>query len=209
MNSVAALSDPEGTDASTSDSTGLYALYAERDSIAVGWEFCDLLDTPETARALLPEVRRELATLNAAGRFPGTSYVHLLRHAATGCDCLTTEAPEEGCRVLETFAPQEAASEQDDEDAAQAWAIAAATNAASTSADLPVPPVAEICWDDYQIQGSDDPAKHDLELVHSACSQRLCDVEHGDTLPQLVGMVEDHHAARCGRPRVSRPSTTH
>lgn len=198
MNLAAAVSAPEGADESTPVSTGLYALYAERDGIAVGWEFCDMLDTPQAARALLPDVRRELATLNEAGSFQGTSYIHLLRHMAPGCDCLTTEAPEEGCRVLETFAPREAASGQDDQDAAQAWATTAAKVGSAT------PAVAGVRWGEYPIHISDDPAKHDLELVHTVCGQRLCDVEHGDTLPPLVGMVEDH-AAECGGLRVPPP----
>ncbi|MFF5019047.1 hypothetical protein [Streptomyces sp. NPDC001165] len=202
MNLAAAMSAPEGADESTPVSTGLYALYAERDGIAVGWEFCDLLDTPQAARALLPDVRSELATLNEAGHFGGTSYIHLLRHTATGCDCLTTEAPEEGCRVLETFAPREAASGQDDQDAAQAWATAAAAKVVSTT-----PAALGVSWDDYLIRISDDPAKRDLELIHTACGQRLCDIEHGDTLPPLVGMVEDH-AAKCGSIRVPPPGKT-
>ncbi|MGW2426396.1 hypothetical protein ACWC0C_45680 [Streptomyces sp. NPDC001709] len=143
MNLTANVSVPEIADQPAHISTGSYALYAERDGIAVGWEFCDMLETPQTARALLPDVRRELATLNEAGHFRGTSYIHLLRHAATGCDCLTTEAPDEGCRVLETFAPREAASGQDDQGAAQAWAIAAAAKEVSTT-----PAAAGVAWDD-------------------------------------------------------------
>ncbi|MET9778591.1 hypothetical protein ABZ023_30805 [Streptomyces sp. NPDC006367] len=148
VNLAAALSDPEGADASPPAIPGLYALYAERDGIAVGWEFCDALATPGAARALLPDVRRELATLNASGHFHGTSCIHLLRHAAAGCDCLTTEAPAEGCRVLETFAPNEAASGQDDESAAKAWGAAAAAKEASVSAATPAMPHPGIYWDD-------------------------------------------------------------
>ncbi|QDN54276.1 hypothetical protein [Streptomyces sp. S1D4-20] len=199
MNLTAAVSVPDGADESSPVSTGLYALYAERDGIAIGWEFCDMLDAPQAARALLPDVRRELATLNEAGHFHGTSYIHLLRHMATGCECLTTEAPEEGCRVLETFAPREAASGQDDQDAAQAWSTTTAAKVASAT-----PAASGVRWDDYPIHISEDPAKRDLELIHTACGQRLCDVEHGNTLPQLVGMVEDH-AAECGRLRVPPP----
>ncbi|MGX5183376.1 hypothetical protein ACWKT5_11300 [Streptomyces avermitilis] len=195
MTSAANISVAHGADHSTPVSTGPYALYAERDGIAVGWEFCDMLVTPEAARALLPAVRRELATLNEAGHFRGTSYIHLLHHAATGCDCLTTEAPDEGCRVLETFAPREAASGEEDRGAARAWAAAAAKGGGAT----PAAPGAS--WDDYPIRISEDPAKHDFELIHTGCGQRLCDVVHGDTLPPLVGIVEDH-AAKCRRPRV-------
>lgn len=202
MNSVVSQPDPEVVNEPAHDFTGPYALYAERDGIAIGWEFCDQLRTPEAARALLPEVRRELATLNGAGHSHRTSYIHLLRHASVGCDCLTTEAPDEGCQVLETFAPHEAASAADDQAATRRWASTAAARAASASAAHPSAPTAPVCWDDYPIQVSDDPAKHELELVHVACGQRLCDVEHGDTLPQLLGMVEDHHTAMCGSPQV-------
>ncbi|MFJ8785708.1 hypothetical protein [Streptomyces sp. NPDC102476] len=199
MTLAANISVPHGADQSTPVSTGPYALYAERDGIAFGWTFSDMLETPEAARALLPAVRRELATLNEAGHFHGTSYIHLLHHAATGCDCLTTEAPDEGCRVLETFAPRDAATGEEDRDAAQAWATAAAVKGGGCT------PAAEgVSWDDYPIRISEDPAKHDFELIHTGCGQRLCDVEHGDTLPPLVGIVEDH-AAKCRRPRVQSP----
>ncbi|MFD7551512.1 hypothetical protein [Streptomyces sp. NPDC059816] len=202
MNSVVSQSDPGVVNEPAPDSTGPYALYVEREGIAIGWEFCDQLGTPEAARALLPDVRRELATLNGAGHFHGMSYMHLLRHASVGCDCLTTEAPDEDCQVLETFAPHEAASATDDQAATQGWASAAAARAASASVARPSAPAAAVCWDDYPIQVSDDPAKYELELLHVGCGQRLCDVEHGDTLLHLLGMVEDHHAAMCGSPQV-------
>ncbi|MGW2654430.1 hypothetical protein ACWC1D_12365 [Streptomyces sp. NPDC001478] len=205
MNLTAAQSGHEGADAFPPVTLGIYALYAECDGMAVGWEFCDTLGTPEDARALLPEVRCELATLNAAGQHPHTSYIHLLRHAVAGCDCLTTEAPAEDCRVLETFAPQESASGQDDACAARAWGDAAvAKRTSATTSGVPTPGGH---WDNYPIQVSNDPAKRDFELVHTACGASLCDVEHGDTLPMLVGMVEDH-AAECGRPRVSLTGQT-
>ncbi|MCM2430954.1 hypothetical protein [Streptomyces sp. RKAG337] len=53
-----------------------------------------------------------------------------------------------------------------------------------------------VVWDDYPLRCSDDPVKTDLELIHTTCGRRLCDVEHDDTLPALAGMVTEH-AARC------------
>lgn len=52
--------------------------------------------------------------------------------------------------------------------------------------------IREPAWDDYPLLGSDDAAKHDLELVHTRCGERLCDAEHGDLLPTLASMVTDH-----------------
>lgn len=40
-------------------------------------------------------------------------------------------------------------------------------------------------------QSSDD-VKRDLELICTLCDDRLCDVQHGDTLHVLAMMAEDH-----------------
>ncbi|WP_030230567.1 hypothetical protein [Streptomyces sp. NRRL S-350] len=56
-----------------------------------------------------------------------------------------------------------------------------------------------IVWDDYPLLDSGDPAKHDLELIHTGCGQHLCDAESGDVLPTLLGMVTDHDAVCAGR----------
>ncbi|WP_327378708.1 hypothetical protein OG393_32860 (plasmid) [Streptomyces sp. NBC_01216] len=56
-----------------------------------------------------------------------------------------------------------------------------------------------IIWDDYPLLDSGDPAKRDLELVHTGCGERLCDAESGDVLPTLIGMVTDHHTVCAGR----------
>ncbi|MER5356287.1 hypothetical protein ABT093_38965 [Kitasatospora sp. NPDC002551] len=69
--------------------------------------------------------------------------------------------------------------------------------AATTPAEHVLPPA--IAWDDYPLLDSGDPAKHDLELIHTGCGQHLCDAESGDVLPTLVGMVTDHHAVCAGR----------
>ncbi|MFI6112755.1 hypothetical protein [Kitasatospora sp. NPDC051164] len=56
-----------------------------------------------------------------------------------------------------------------------------------------------IAWDNYPLLDSGDPAKHDLELVHTECGQHLCDAESGDVLPTLIGMVTDHDSVCAGR----------
>ncbi len=65
------------------------------------------------------------------------------------------------------------------------------------------PMAQDVPWDDYPMRASDDPVKRDLELVHAACGERLCDVEHDDTLPVLAGVVTDHEAA-CPKSRTMR-----
>ncbi|MFJ4678993.1 hypothetical protein [Kitasatospora sp. NPDC088783] len=69
------------------------------------------------------------------------------------------------------------------------------------------PPVSAqaVRWDDYPMLCSDDTVKSDLELVHTRCGTRLCDVEHGDSLSVLAGMVTDHDAC-CSR--AARPDPT-
>ncbi|MFE9424360.1 hypothetical protein ACFYNO_15480 [Kitasatospora sp. NPDC006697] len=56
-----------------------------------------------------------------------------------------------------------------------------------------------IIWDDYPLLDSGDPAKRDLELVHTGCGQHLCDAEPGDVVPTLIGMVTDHHTVCAGQ----------
>lgn len=50
----------------------------------------------------------------------------------------------------------------------------------------------DVPWDDYPVLASDDSVKTDLELTHTRCGEPLCDVEAGDTLPMLIGVVRDH-----------------
>ncbi|MFJ9574658.1 hypothetical protein [Streptomyces bacillaris] len=61
----------------------------------------------------------------------------------------------------------------------------------------------EPVWDDYPLLGPSDAAKHDLELVHTQCGERLCDAEHGDLLSTLASMVTDHDAT-CPKRRSTR-----
>ena len=71
---------------------------------------------------------------------------------------------------------------------------------------LPVsadPMGSNVPWDDYPMLASDDPAKRDLELVHTPCGEHLCDVQHRDILPVLAGVVTDHEAV-CPQGRASR-----
>ncbi|MFF6829931.1 MULTISPECIES: hypothetical protein [Streptomyces] len=65
------------------------------------------------------------------------------------------------------------------------------------------PMAQDVPWDDYPMRRSADPAKRDMELIHDACGEHLCDVEHGDTLPVLAGVVTDHDAA-CPHSRTMR-----
>ncbi|MGW1976460.1 hypothetical protein [Streptomyces sp. NPDC001889] len=44
----------------------------------------------------------------------------------------------------------------------------------------------------YEFRASDDGVKRDMELVHTACGELLCDAEHGDSLHVLLGMAEEH-----------------
>jgi hypothetical protein len=44
----------------------------------------------------------------------------------------------------------------------------------------------------FEALDSGDPAKDDLELVHTVCGLRLCDVQDGDELAVLIGMAADH-----------------
>lgn len=69
--------------------------------------------------------------------------------------------------------------------------------AATTSAEQL--PATAIVWDDYPLLDSGDPAKRDLELVHTGCGEHLCDAESGDVLPTLIGMATDHHTVCAGR----------
>ena len=53
----------------------------------------------------------------------------------------------------------------------------------------------DVPWDDYPMRASGDPAKSDLELVHAACGERVCDVEADDTLPAMAAMAAEHEAS--------------
>lgn len=44
----------------------------------------------------------------------------------------------------------------------------------------------------FETLASDDSVKTDLELTCRVCRERVCDVEHGDTLSVLVGVAVDH-----------------
>ncbi|WP_431983795.1 hypothetical protein [Streptomyces qinglanensis] len=50
----------------------------------------------------------------------------------------------------------------------------------------------DLPWDDHPMPASADSVKTDLELTHTGCGERLCDVEAGDTLLMLIEMVADH-----------------
>jgi len=46
--------------------------------------------------------------------------------------------------------------------------------------------------DQFKALASGDPVKTDLELTHIPCGERLCDVEAGDTMTELVSVMADH-----------------
>lgn len=57
------------------------------------------------------------------------------------------------------------------------------------------PEPAPVNLDDYEarvVGDHDDP-----RLVHVTCGERLCDIEHDDTLAVLVSVARDH-GRRCG-----------
>lgn len=47
-------------------------------------------------------------------------------------------------------------------------------------------------FDSFELRTSTDPARRDLELVHTECGTVLCDVEHGDSLALLVSIADGH-----------------
>ncbi|GGZ73098.1 hypothetical protein ACFOOM_01075 [Streptomyces echinoruber] len=47
---------------------------------------------------------------------------------------------------------------------------------------------------EYELR-ADDPAKRDLELVHTRCGDRLCDAEPGDHMEMLFAVLVEHAAA--------------
>jgi RNA binding exosome subunit len=46
--------------------------------------------------------------------------------------------------------------------------------------------------EEFKTLASDDLVKTDLELTHLPCGKRLCDVEAGDTMTELLAMVAAH-----------------
>lgn len=44
----------------------------------------------------------------------------------------------------------------------------------------------------FEARASDDAVKTDLELTCTTCGEHLCDIEHGDEMVVLVGVMLDH-----------------
>lgn len=55
--------------------------------------------------------------------------------------------------------------------------------------------------DQFELAGSDDPVKTDLELTCAACRERLCDAEAGDDLASLARMAAEHVCKPAGEAR--------
>jgi hypothetical protein len=47
-------------------------------------------------------------------------------------------------------------------------------------------------FEGFEARASDDPVKTDLELTHAACGTVLCDIELGDSMSVLAGMMTEH-----------------
>lgn len=45
----------------------------------------------------------------------------------------------------------------------------------------------------FKAVASDDALKHELELTCLVCGERVCAIEHDDTLRSLVFMAENHN----------------
>ncbi|MFI1204821.1 hypothetical protein ACH4VR_36235 [Streptomyces sp. NPDC020883] len=97
-----------------------YGLYAENDGMTRGWPEFVNLKSEDSVLTQLAQFRSELAATDAAFAVH-SSYIHLLRHNAPNCDCLTNEQPGDNCTIVKTVAPNPEATEEQDQEAAAAW----------------------------------------------------------------------------------------